>query len=68
MKIIKEIESVMHFQKGDYIYRYILVDRFKHTQTAHHGFDKKLGMTEAEIFQNLKPRTLKRKYIYREGK
>jgi hypothetical protein len=68
MKTIKEIQSVIHFQKGDYIYRYILVDRFKHTQNAHHGFDKKLEMTEAEIFENLKPRTLKRKYIYKPEK
>jgi len=53
----------LHLQNKDYIYRYVLVDRFKHTSTAHHGFDKDLELTEAEIFAKVKPRQLRRKYI-----
>ena len=49
MKKINEVKTILHFQNKDYIYRYVLVDRFKHTSTAHHGFDKDLELTEAEI-------------------
>jgi len=40
MKKTNEIKTILHLQNKDYIYRYVLVDRFKHTSTAHHGFDK----------------------------
>ena len=63
MKKINEVKTILHFQNKDYIYRYVLVDRFKHTSTTHHGFDKDLELTEAEIFALIKPRQLRRKYI-----
>jgi hypothetical protein len=63
MKKIDNPKTILHFQNKDYIYRYVLVDRFKHTSTAHHGFDKDLELTEAEIFALVKPRKLRRKYI-----
>ena len=66
MKKINEPKTILHFQNKDYIYRYVLVDRFKHTSTAHHGFDKDLELTEAEIFELVKPRQLRRKYIIRK--
>jgi len=66
MKKINEIKTILHFQNKDYIYRYVLVDRFKHTSTAHHGFDKDLELTEEEIFALVKPRQLRRKYIIRK--
>jgi len=66
MKKINEPKIILHFQNKDYIYRYVLVDRFKHTSTAHHGFDKDLELTEAEIFALVKPRKLRRKYIIKK--
>jgi len=66
MKKINEPKTILHFQNKDYIYRYVLVDRFKHTSTAHHGFDKDLELTEAEIFALAKPRKLRRKYIIKK--
>ena len=66
MKKINEPKTILHFQNKDCIYRYVLVDRFKHTSTAHHGFDKDLELTEAEIFALVKPRQLRRKYIIRK--
>ena len=30
MKNIKELKPVLHFKKDNYVYRYVLVDRFKH--------------------------------------
>jgi hypothetical protein len=63
MKKLDNPKTILHFQNKDYIYRYVLVDRFKHTSTAHHGFDKDLELTEAEIFALVKPRKLRRKYI-----
>ena len=66
MKKINEIKTILHFLNKDYIYRYVLVDRFKHTSTAHHGFDKDLELTDAEIFALVKPRQLRRKYIIRK--
>jgi len=65
--IIKKPKTVIHFKNGNYIYRYVLVDRFKHTSKAHYGFDDKLEMTEAEIFQLMTPRKLRRKYIIKNG-
>jgi hypothetical protein len=63
MKKLDNPKTILHFQNKDYIYRYVLVDRFKYTSTAHHGFDKDLELTEAEIFALVKPRKLRRKYI-----
>jgi hypothetical protein len=42
MKTIKDLKPVLHFKKGDYVYRYVLVDRFKNTAKIHYGFDAKL--------------------------
>ena len=66
MKKTNEIKTILHLQNKDYIYRYVLVDRFKHTSTTHHGFDKDLELTEAEIFALVKPRKLRRKYIIKD--
>ena len=66
MKKIDELKTILHFQNKDYIYRYVLVDRFKHTQNAHHGFDKDLELTEAEIFAKVTPRKIRRKYIIKK--
>ena len=68
MKKLDNPKTILHFQNKDYIYRYVLVDRFKHTSTAHHGFDKDLELTEAEIFALVKPRKLRRKYIVKNDK
>jgi thymidylate kinase len=66
MKKTDNIKTILHLQNKDYIYRYVLVDRFKYTSTAHHGFDKSLELTEAEIFAKVKPRQLRRKYIIKK--
>ena len=66
MKKINEIKTILHLQNKDYIYRYVLVDRFKYTSTTHYGFDKNLELTEAEIFAKVKPRQLRRKYIIKK--
>jgi len=66
MKKINEPKTILHFQNKDYIYRYVLVDRFKYTSTKHYGFDKNLELTEAEIFAKVKPRQLRRKYIIKK--
>jgi hypothetical protein len=47
MKQIKDLKTVLHFKKGDYVYRYVLVDRFKNDGKNHYGFDaKKKELTE----------------------
>lgn len=67
MKQTKTLETILHLRKGSYIYRYVLVDRFKYTSQTHHGFDIKSGRTEDEIWQQLThPRKLRRKYILKE--
>lgn len=66
MKKTDSIKTILHLQNKDYIYRYVLVDRFKYTSTTHHGFDKDLELTEAEIFALVKPRQLRRKYIIKK--
>ena len=66
MKKTDNVKTILHLQNKDYIYRYVLVDRFKYSSTAHHGFDKDLELTEAEIFALVKPRQLRRKYIIRK--
>ena len=62
-KKIDQPKPVLHFKCKNYIYRYVLVDRFKHDSKNHYGFDTKQELTEAEIFALVKPRTLRRKYI-----
>ena len=66
MKQIKDLKTVLHFRKGDHVYRYVLVDRFKNTSKVHYGFDAKLERTEAEIFALEKDRQIRRKYIIRK--
>ena len=66
MKKTDNVKTILHLQNKDYIYRYVLVDRFKNTSTAHNGFDKDLELTEAEIFAKVKPRQLRRKYIIKK--
>ena len=63
---IAKPNTLLHFQKGNYVYRYVLVDRFEVTKTHHNGFDDKQHMTEAEIFELMTPRKLRRKYIQKE--
>ena len=66
MKKSDNVKTILHLQNKDYIYRYVLVDRFKYTSTTHNGFDKDLELTEAEIFALVKPRQLRRKYIIKK--
>ena len=66
MKQIKDLKTVLHFRKGDHVYRYVLVDRFKNTSKVHYGFDAKLERTEHEIFALEKDRQIRRKYIIRK--
>ena len=66
MKQIKDLKTVLHFRKGDYVYRYVLVDRFKNTSKVHYGFDAKLERTEKEFFALEKDRQIRRKYIIRK--
>ena len=68
MKTIKDLKPVLHFKKENYVYRYVLVDRFKNTAKIHHGFDAKLEKTEKEIFALENDRTIRRKYIIKENK
>ena len=66
MKQIKDLKTVLDFRKGDHVYRYVLVDRFKNTSKVHYGFDAKLERTEHEIFALEKDRQIRRKYIIRK--
>jgi hypothetical protein len=63
MNKIKELKPVLHFKKDNYVYRYVLVDRFKHGGKIHYGFDSKEEKTEKEIWKSLTPRKLRRNYI-----
>tara|TARA_R110000824_G_scaffold266604_4_gene455613 strand:+ start:279 stop:488 length:210 start_codon:yes stop_codon:yes gene_type:complete len=63
---LNKVNTLLHFQKGNYVYRYVLVDRYEVTKTHHNGFDDKEQMTEAEIFQLMNPRKLRRKYIHKK--
>jgi hypothetical protein len=63
MKQIDNPKTILHFKNKDYVYRYVLVDRFKHTSTTHYGFDKDLERTEAEIFASIYHRTLRRLWL-----
>jgi hypothetical protein len=66
MKQIKDLKTVLHFKKGNYVYRYILVDRFQYGPKYHYGFDAKEERTEEEIFALEKDRHIRRKYIIRK--
>ncbi len=68
MKNIKELKPVLHFKKDNYVYRYVLVDRFKHGPKYHYGFDVKEERTEEEIFALQTNRKLRRKYIIKNDK
>ena len=63
MKQIKDLKPVLHFKKDNYVYRYVLVDRFQYGPKYHYGFDDKMERTEEEIFALLKDRQIRRKYI-----
>ena len=65
MKNIKELKPVLHFKKDNYVYRYVLVDRFKHGPKYHYGFDAKEERTEEEIFALEKDRQTSLKNILR---
>jgi hypothetical protein len=66
MKQIKDLQTVLHFKKGDHVYRYVLVDRFKNDGKNHYGFDAKQQRTTEEIFALEKDRHIRRKYIIRK--
>jgi len=66
MKQIKDLKTILHFKKGKYVYRYVLVDRFKNDGKFHYGFDAKNERTEHEIFALEKDRQIRRKYIIRK--
>ena len=65
MKNIKELKPVLHFKKNNYVYRYVLIDRFKHGPKYHYGFDTKAERTEEEIFALEKDRQTSLKNIIR---
>ena len=66
MKKIQELKSVLHFKKNNYVYRYVLVDRFQNDSKNHYGFDTKEERTTEEIFALEKDRHIRRKYIIRK--
>jgi hypothetical protein len=66
MKKIQELKSVLHFKKNNYVYRYVLVDRFQNDSKNHYGFDAKEERTTEEIFALEKDRQIRRKYIIRK--
>ena len=66
IKETKTLQTVVHLKKGNYIYRYVLVDRFQHDGKNHYGFNKKQGKTIEEIFALEKDRQIRRKYIIRK--
>lgn len=66
MKQIKDLKTVLHFKKGNYVYRYVLVDRFKYGPKYHYGFDAKEQRLEEEIHALEKDRQIRRKYIIRK--
>lgn len=63
MKQIKDLKPVLHFKKDNYVYRYVLVDRFQNDSKNHYGFDIKQEKTTEEIFALKKDRQIRRKYI-----
>ena len=66
MKKIQELKPVLHFKKDNYVYRYVLVDRFQNDGKNHYGFDTKEERTTEEIFALEKDRQISRKYIIRK--
>ena len=68
MKQIKDLKTVLHFKKGNYVYRYVLVDRFQYGPKYHYGFDVKQEKLEEEIFALQTNRKLRRKYIIKNDK
>tara|TARA_X000001382_G_scaffold10369_1_gene7136 strand:- start:196 stop:396 length:201 start_codon:yes stop_codon:yes gene_type:complete len=66
MKKIQELKPVLHFKKNNYVYRYVLVDRFQNDSKNHYGFDTKEERTIEEIFALEKDRQIRRKYIIRK--
>jgi len=48
MKKIQDLKPVLHFKKDNYVYRYVLVDRFQNDSKNHYGFD-----TKEELFFHL---------------
>ena len=66
MEQIKDLKPVLHLKKDNYVYRYVLVDRFKHDAKNHYGFDTKQEKTEEEIFALNSNRQIRRKYIIRK--
>ena len=67
MKQIKDLKTVLHFKKGNYVYRYVL-DRFKYGPKYHYGFDIKEERMEQEIHALENNRKLRRKYIIKNDK
>jgi hypothetical protein len=66
MKKIQDLKPVLHFKKNNYVYRYVLVDRFQNDSKNHYGFDTKEKRTTEEIFALEKDRQIRRKYIIRK--
>ena len=66
MKKIQDLKPVLHFKKDNYVYRYVLVDRFQNDSKNHYGFDAKQCRTTEEIFALEKDRQIRRKYIIRK--
>ena len=46
IKKTEKPKTITHLQSGNYIYRYVLVDRFKTDTKNHFGFDKKLEQSK----------------------
>ena len=65
-KKIDKPKLILHFKSGNYIYRYVLVDRFKNDTKYHYGFDTKEELTVDEIFALVSPRKLRRNYIIKK--
>ena len=66
IKKTDKAKNITHLQRGNYIYSYVLVDRLKLDAKNHFGFDKKLELTEDEIFALVTPSKLRRKYIIKK--
>ena len=66
IKETKTLQTVVHLKKGNYIYRYVLVDRFQNDGKNHYGFDAKQGKTIEELYELKKNRQIRRKYIIRK--
>jgi hypothetical protein len=69
MKQIKDLKTVLHFKKDNYVYRYVLVDRFENSSKSHGGFNIKEERLTTEIEQlQIKDRQIRRKYIIKNDK